>query len=126
MPSLISPASRSRVRVASIIETNRGETPASGNILTLPHLDNTALNQTQTFERSNEVKSNRQGGKQVGGNIENGGTLAVPLKMDEGVLDHFESMISSGITTITGIHALLHNLEVVLSVNLKLWQIRFT
>lgn len=97
MASLIAPASRSRMRVAQIVETNRGETPDTGNILTLPHLDNTALNQTQTFERSNEVKSNRQGGKQVGGNIENGGTLAMPLKEDNGVRALVESAISDAL-----------------------------
>lgn len=105
MPSLISPASRSRVRIAQVVETNRGETPSSASYKVLPHLDNSALNQTQTFERSSEVKSNRMGGKQVGGNIQVGGTLAVPLKHDAGVRELMESAISGTMAQLTATNA---------------------
>ena len=63
--------------------------------LVLPHRDNTFLNQTQTFERSTEVRSNRMGGTQVGGTIEVGGTVSVPLKLDNGVRELLESAYSS-------------------------------
>lgn len=105
MATLISPASRSRVRIAQIVETNRGETPSSGAYKILPHLDSTVLNQTQTFERSNEVKSNRMGGKQVGGNIQAGGTIGVPLKNDSGVRELIESAFSGTFSQLSATNA---------------------
>lgn len=99
MAQLIAPASRSRIRVAQIVETNRGETPDSGAYKIIPHLDNTALNQTQTFERSNLVKSNRQGGVQVGGTVQSGGTLGVPMMYDPAILELIESAISAAFAT---------------------------
>lgn len=78
------------------------EGPVNVTILThritynvLPHRDNTFLNQTQTFERSTEVRSNRMGGTQVGGTIEVGGTVSVPMKLDNGVRELLESAYSS-------------------------------
>lgn len=91
--AFISPASRSRIRVSQVVETNRGETPSSASYKVLPHLDNTSLNQTQTFERSAQVKSNRMGGQQIGGTVEAGGTVAVPLKNDPGVRELIESAV---------------------------------
>lgn len=100
MAQLIAPASRSRKRIAQVVETNRGETPSSASYKIIPHLDSTALNQTQTFERSGEVKSNRQGGKQVGGTIQSGGPIAVPMKNDPAIRELLESAMSAAFTNV--------------------------
>lgn len=95
---LISPASKSRMRIAQIVESQRGVTPATGVFKTLPHLDNTSLNQVQTFERSAMVKRNRQGGAQIGGSVQVGGTIAVPVQNDPTVKELLESAFSNPFT----------------------------
>lgn len=91
----INAASVSRVRISQVEEVTRGTTPATPTFLEVPHLNNSALDQNQRFERTAEVRSNRMGGKQVGGNIDAAGPLAIPLKFDEGAtLNLLESLFS--------------------------------
>ena len=92
--ALITPASRSRVRISQVVETNRGETPSSASYKILPHLDSTNLNQSQTFERSAVVKRTRMGGQQIGGTVQAGGPIAVPAINDAGVRELIESALA--------------------------------
>lgn len=92
--SLISPASRSRVRLSQVAETVRGTTPTNPQWNIVPQLENTALDEQKTYERSNEIKSNRMGGRQVGGNKNAMGTVATPLKNDVAVRALIESAFS--------------------------------
>lgn len=101
MAETLKPATSSRRRISQIVEVNRGVTPATGTWRALPFMEGAALNQTQTFNRSGEIKANRQGGRQVGGNIQVGGTLPVPLKYDLGILELLESAFSGNFTTPT-------------------------
>lgn len=98
--SIISPGSRSRIRVAQLVETTRGQTPGSGAYKVLPHLDNTSLNQMQTFERTRTVKRNRMGGLQVGGVTEVGGTIAVSMQNEASVRELIESALSMTFTQV--------------------------
>lgn len=97
----IKPASSSRRRVSQVVETVRGETPANATYKVLDFLQNTQLDQTQTFERSAVVKSNRMGGKQIGGNVSAGGTLAIPMKYDASVRELLESAFSGTFTQLS-------------------------
>lgn len=92
--TLISPASKNRVRICQVVESTRGTTPTNPAWKTLPHLESTALEGAKTYERSNEIKSNRMGGRQVGGNKSAAGTVAVPMKNDPGILELLESAFS--------------------------------
>lgn len=94
MSEMISPASRSRIRVSQVVETTRGTTPTNPAWKVIPHLDDTNLDENQTFERSNEVKSNRMGGKQVGGNVMAEGPISVPMKNDPAIRELVESAFS--------------------------------
>jgi len=98
MAETLKPATSSRRRISQIVEVNLGVTPATGTWRSLPFMEGAALNQTQTFNRSGEIKSNRQGGRQVGGNIQVGGTLPVPLKYDDAILELLESALSGAFT----------------------------
>lgn len=102
--TLINAASRSRRRISQVMETVRGTTPTDPGWRELGILDSSAMDQTQTYERSGEVKSNRMGGKQVGGNIQAAGTLSLPSKYDQGVIDLFSSAFSCEFVhpTVTG------------------------
>lgn len=92
--TLIAAASKSRRRISQVVEVTRGTTPTSPSFKIVPQLDSSQLNITQSFERSAQVQSNRMGGKQVGGSVEAGGTLAVPLKKDDAVKELIESLFS--------------------------------
>lgn len=93
--TLVNAASRSRVRISLVSETTRGETPASTTYLVIPHLDSSQLNQTQQFQRSTQVVSNRQGGQQVGGNVMVGGNIDVSMKNDPAVRKLLQSAMSN-------------------------------
>jgi len=93
--SLITPASRSRVRVSQVVESTRGTTPTNPAWKVVPQLENTSFDEQKTYERSAEIKSNRMGGRQVGGNKQAMGTLAVPLKNDASIRELIESAFST-------------------------------
>lgn len=96
--SLIDPASRSRVRVSQVVETNRGTTPADPSWKVVPQLEATAFEEQKTYERSAEIKSNRMGGRQVGGTKMANGNLAVPLKNDPAIRELIESAFSTALS----------------------------
>lgn len=96
-------ASGSRLRQSLIVETTRGTTPASPAYKVVPILPNSFLQANQTFERSGLVRADRQGGNQIGGTRNAGGTLRTPVLLEDAFDLLLRSALSSNFASISGI-----------------------
>ena len=88
------PASISRLRQAIVTEVTRGTTPSNPPYTVLPIRRGSFGQVTKQFERSTLIRSDRQGGQQIGGVAGNDARLSLPLLREAGFLTLLESAMS--------------------------------
>src|SRR5262249_6151810 len=88
------PASISRLRESIVAEVTRGTTPANPPYTILPIRRGSFGQVTKQFERSTLIRSDRQGGQQIGGVAGNDARLSLPLLREPGFLTLLESAMS--------------------------------
>lgn len=100
-------ASDKQTRFSLVAESTRGTTPSNPTFLVIPRLPSSMLNSVQTFERSNIIRSDRQGGKQVGGVKHTDGTIHMAVAreatfdalLESALSGAFGSLVSSAAIT---------------------------
>lgn len=93
-------ASISRLSQAIVAESTRGTTPTTPGYTYLPIRRGSFGQVTKQFERSTLIRSDRQGGQQIGGVAGNDARLSLPLVRETGFLTLMESALSSAAATI--------------------------
>lgn len=94
-------ASNSRIKISIIPEVTRGTTPSNPAYKDLPIHESSFFQANRTFERSGILKSNRMGGKQVGGTKTAEGAVTLSLVMEDSIQDIFESALSGVFAAVT-------------------------
>jgi len=88
-------ASISRLRLSSVIEVTRGTTPANPPYAILPIRRGSSASVQKAFERSSLIRSDRQGGQQIGGTASNQARLSMPLLREDGFMQWMRSALSN-------------------------------
>src|SRR5262249_81983 len=88
------PASISRLKHSVVAEVTRGTTPTNPPYTILPIRRGSFGQVTKQFERSTLIRSDRQGGQQIGGVAGNDARISLPLIREAGFLTLLESAMS--------------------------------
>jgi len=95
------PASSSVTQFSLIPEVTVGTTPATPAYSIIPHLENSIINLEQKYEEAAMVRSDRQGGVQVGGTFTPRGSIDTLMVNEAAILRFIESAIGGAFATIT-------------------------
>lgn len=93
-------ASISRLALSVVAETTRGTTPTNPGYTRLPIRRGSFGQVTKQFERSTLIRSDRQGGQQIGGVAGNDARISMPLVREAGFLTLMESALSGAAATV--------------------------
>jgi hypothetical protein len=95
------PARVSTLQIAIVPEVTRGTTPSNPAFQVLPIIEGSLISLVRAFERSAIIRSNRMGGKQIGGTRHGEGTLIVPIANETNILTLLESLLNAAFSTVT-------------------------